>query len=166
MRRRILAPLALLTISGCDPFAPVEPETPKALLVRPRAESSDGFAAVFDSALTVGDASWVSQLLEPSAVVGLEAHSDDHPLDNCIDALVGSGSLSVSISTLEKTPEVSDTSTRVVEYSIASSGKTLAEGKAMWVLASPSLRTWKLRRWTDDPAYPSSLHRRCAGGGS
>ncbi len=161
--RRILLVFAMLPFFGCDPFAPAEPEAPSSARSFPRAESSDRLAKLLDSALTLGDRSGALSLLDQSASLVLEGTSKSKALDNCFQSLVG-GAASVEFTLLEKTPDFSDTSTRVVEYSIRPDGGSVVAGKATWVLASPSLKNWRLRRWIDDPAYSSSLYRFCGGG--
>lgn len=163
-RCRILAIFAMLPLSGCDPFAPADPETPSSSRSFPRAESSDRLAPLLDSALTVGDRSGALSLLDQSAILVLDGTSQPKALDNCFESLFEQAAATATFTLLEKTPDVSDTSTRVVEYSIQSEGRPGISGKATWVLASPSLKNWRLRHWIDDPAYSSSLYRSCGGG--
>lgn len=160
---RILATLALLPVLGCDPFAPARPEPPSTSSGFPRAESSDRLAPLLDSALGIGDRSGALSLLDQSATLALEGSAQSSALDNCFQSLAAQASDAI-FTLREKTPDVSDTSTRVVEYSIQSSGRPAISGKATWVLVSPSVKNWRLRRWTDDPAYPASLYRSCGGG--
>lgn len=162
-KRRILAIFATGLLWGCDPFAPGDPEPPSSSRGFPRAESSDRFAPLLDSALAVGDRSGALSLLDPSATLALEGSAQANALDNCFQSLAAQASDAI-FTLREKTPDVSDTSTRVVEYSIQSSGRPTISGKATWVLASPSVKNWRLRRWIDDPAYPASLYRSCGGG--
>lgn len=160
---RISAIFATWLLWGCDPFAPARPEPPSSSRSFPRAESSDRLAPLLDSALGIGDRSGALSLLDPSATLALEGSAQTNALDNCFQSLTAQAS-DVNFRLLEKTPDVSDTSTRVVEYSILTAGRPAIAGKATWVLASPSVKNWRLRHWIDDPAYPSSLYRSCAGG--
>ena len=162
-KRRILAMFAMLPVLGCDPFAPARPEPPSSTRSFPRAESSDRVAPLLDSALGIGDRSGALSLLDPSATLALEGSAQTNALDNCFQSLAAQAS-EANFTLLEKTPDVSDTFTRVLEYSIQSAGRPAVSGKATWILASPSVKNWRLRRWIDDPAYPSSLYRSCGGG--
>lgn len=162
-RRRFTSMAAMALLWGCDPFAPGRPEPPSDARAFPRAESSDRLAPLLDSALAIGDRSGALSLLDQSAALALEGSAQQNALDNCFQSLAAQAS-DADFTLLEKTPDVSDTTTRVVEYSIRSSGRPAIAGKAMWVLASPSVKNWRLRRWIDDPAYPSSLYRSCGGG--
>jgi hypothetical protein len=155
-------------LSGCDPFAAGEPESPSGSLDIPLAALAKDVPGVWAAALAARSPERVNAIASEQLVVEQAGKSlSGAGLTNCVvERLFNRDSLVAptwTTSSWVQEASSSDTVRATMEYSLSKGeGARLAHGQAVWTVVRVNPSEWRLWRWDDD-ASDSSMFSFCQG---
>lgn len=162
---------AAVWLSGCDPFAAADPETPTGSLDIPLAALAKDVPRVWGAALSARSTERVNAIASEQLVVAQAGKNlSGAGLTNCVvERLFNRDSLVAprwtTTSWIQEPSSSSDTVRATTEYSLSKGeGARMAHGQAIWTVVRVSPSEWRLWRWADDASSDSSMFSFCQGG--
>jgi hypothetical protein len=162
---------AIACMTGCDPFAAGEPETPSGSLDIPLAALAKDVPGIWAAALAARSTERVNAIASEQLVVAQAGKNiSGAGLTNCVvERLFNRDSLVAPLwktsSWIQEPTSSSDTVLATMEYTLSKGvGARLAHGQAIWTVVRVSPSEWRLWRWDDDASSDSSMFSFCQGG--
>lgn len=161
------------SLTGCDPFAPADPEKPSNSREAVVAVNPKDVEEEWGKAVSTRDMLLVSDIISDSLrMIQAGDTLKNVAFKNCIesDLFAPGGDSAVLVWQAEYVQETSAgglgaTVAARVDYTITRGGMPRVSGSARWTLSNANTLGWELVRWEDLAESKSGMFAYCQGGG-
>lgn len=164
VRTILLAGISAVLVSGCDPFAPGEPEAPT---VRGNAQGAtrvDNIPALWAKGVAEENTVQTLRLLDLEAFQGSSGGTTFRAsaMEICLDKLVSEGIDSAAFSWRNTPSGTTDSVTGDVDWTLVKVDGARFGGRATWGAVRDDAAEWRIARWSE-PATSGNWSDACGG---
>lgn len=163
VNKTLLAGGFAVLLSGCDPFAPGDPEAPSVAGSAQSAKRVDDVPRLWAKGVLEGNIVQAQVLLAESfqGTSGSSTFSLDK-LSDCLGKLAAEGADSATFSWRSTPSGTTDSVTGDVDWALVKEGGARFGGRATWGVVRDEAAEWRLARWTE-PSTSGNWSDACGG---